>query len=425
MKHDGRHPAAAAAARIAVDIGSTVVKLAKVDDHDRIINQEFRPRDFEAGIARQVESLLTECGVPLDREGILVCSSANGGLRVGIVTLSKDFSGAVLRNQVLLAGANPMFLRDLEEDAGVTGYVDMLIVAGGIDCEDAAPMHHRLQRLRLDGYRHGSLVYAGNRHLAPTFLERFPKASVVANPIADGLTGRSLSVFEAVRRAYLDDLVYKEGVSELRGNLSGGIRPTPEVVSRGFRRAVMNRSSITTGGAAVLLDIGGATTDVHYTVEIVREDSPWRPSPGVSVARYVFTDLGIVASRESLLLQMRSHPRLYEFLELVAPDDVRDVYRQLREGEYDPSPQMLSYGCLFLALDRFAHGNGPGLPSAELDKVSQFILSGGAAQTLSETMASRMIKLLVSKSAGDPAVMIDRNYQVWVDGITWSGFDEE
>jgi hypothetical protein len=122
---------------------------------------------------------------------------------------------------------------------------------------------------------------------------------------------------------------------------------------------------------------------------------------------------------------MRSHPRLYEFLELVAPDDVRDVYRQLREGEYDPSPQMLSYGCLFLALDRFAHGNGPGLPSAELDKVSQFILSGGAAQTLSEQMASRMIKLLVSKSAGDPAVMIDRNYQVWVDGITWSGFDEE
>ena len=411
--------------RVAVDIGSTVVKLAKVDPQDRIVSQEFRPRDFETGIARQVESLLTECGVPLDRQGILVCSSANGGLRVGIVCLTKHFSGAVLRNQVLLAGANPMFLRDLDEGPGVTGYVDLLLVAGGIDCEDADPMHHRLQRLSLDGYRFGSLIYAGNRHLAATFIERFPNTTVIENPLADGLTGRESSVFAAVRRAYLDDLVYKEGVSELRSNLAGGIRPTPEVVSRGFQRAVMNRSSLTTGGASVLLDIGGATTDLHYTVEIIRDESPCRPSAGVSVARYVFTDLGIVASRESLLLQLRSHPRLYEFLELVVPDDVREVYRLLREGEYEPAPQMLAYGCLFMALDRFARGNGPGLPTADLDKVSQFMLSGGAAQTLSTAMASRMIKLLVSKSAGDPSVMIDRQYQIWVDGITWAGLDEE
>lgn len=425
MKSASRHPTAHPSGRVAVDIGSTVVKLAIVDDEDQIVNQEFRPRDFDIGIARQVEALLSECHVPIDREGILVCSSANGGLRVGIVSLSKEFSGTVLRNQVLLAGANPMFVRDFEEEAGMTGYVDMLLVAGGIDCSDAGPMHHRLQRMRLEDYRYGSLVYAGNRHLAAAFLERFPGATVIGNPIADGLTGRVLSVFETVRRAYLDDLVYKEGVSELRSNISRGIRPTPEVVSRGFQRAVMNRSSLMTGGAAVLLDIGGATTDIHYTVEIVRDDSPCRPSPSVSVARYVFTDLGIVASRESLLLQLRSHPRLHEFLELIVHDDVREIYRLLREGEYEPPPDLLSYGCLFLALDRFAKGNGPGLPTADLDKVSLFVLSGGAAQTLSEEMASRMIKLLVSRTAGDPAVTIDRRYQVWVDGITWTGLDEE
>ena len=60
--------------RIAVDIGSTVVKLARVDGHGQLLSQEFRPRDFEAGIARQVEALLTECVVPLDRDDILVCS---------------------------------------------------------------------------------------------------------------------------------------------------------------------------------------------------------------------------------------------------------------------------------------------------------------------------------------------------------------
>jgi hypothetical protein len=409
--------------RIAIDIGSTVVKLARIDRNDQLVSQEFRPRDFEAGIARQVEALLTECGVALDCQDILVCSSANGGLRVGIICLSRCFSGAVLRNQALLAGANPMFVRDLDEEAGTAPYVDILLVAGGIDCEDAGPLLERLQRIRLDSYRYGSLLYAGNRFLATAFQARFPQAAVAANPMAEELGGRSPSVFEAVRRAYLDDLVYKEGVSELRGNLSKGIRPTPEVANRGFQRAVMERSSLPVSGACVLLDIGGATTDLHYTVEIIRDDSPARPSPGTSIARYVFTDLGIVASQESLLLQMRGHPRLYEFLEVVLGDDVREAFRLLREGEYVPPPEVLSYGCLFLALDRFARGHGPGLPTGDLNKVSQFLLSGGAAQTLEEEKVSRVIRLLVSPAAGEPVIIVDRRYQIWVDGITWTGLE--
>lgn len=415
----------AAPGRIAVDIGSTVVKLAFVDAEGGLLRQEFRPRDFDAGIARQVEALLGECGVSVEQEGILVCSSANGGLRVGIISLTPHFSGTAARNQVLLAGANPMFVRGMGEPAGTAGYVDILLVTGGIDCDDAAPLRSRLAALVLDEYRHGSLVYAGNKYCAEEFLSRFPGAAIVPNPVAQELSGRTPSVFESVRRAYLDDLVYKEGISELRGNLSHGIRPTPEVVNRGLLRAVMNRSTLRVAGACVLLDIGGATTDLHYTVEIVRDDSPSRPSPGTSVARYVFTDLGIVASRERLLLQLRGHPRLFEFLEVVQPGDVREVYRLLREGEYVPPADVLSYGCLFMALDRFSRGHGPGLPTGDLAKVSQFILSGGAAQTLDEETVSRMTRLLLPAGAGDPAVLIDRRYQVWVDGIAWTGLDRD
>jgi hypothetical protein len=372
------------------------------------------------GIARQVESLLAEFGIPLHRDDVLVCSSANGGLRVGVVCLTKSYSGAALRNQVLLAGANPVYLKQFDEQPGITPYVDVLIVAGGIDSEAAEPLLSSLNQFDAGVFRYGSLVYAGSSGTLPLFLSRFPKAVSIANPIGEELTGRVPSVFEAVRRAYLDDLVYKEGISELRGSLSHGVMPTPEVVSRGFQRAVMNASSLVLGGASVLLDIGGATTDLHYTVEIVRDDSSWRPTPGTSVARYVFTDLGVVASKETLLLQLRSHPRLYEFLGAVLEGEIRDAYRLLREGEYEPSAELLSYACLFIALDRFAQGQGPGLPTAELSKVTQFVLSGGAAQALSEPKASRLLKLLVPPSSGEPSVMIDRHYRVWVDGITWS-----
>ena len=414
-------PTGLAGVHIAVDIGSTVVKIARICENGEIESQQYFPRDFDAGIARQVESLLERFGASPESDGIVVCSSANGGLRIGIVCLSKHYSGAALRNQVLLAGANPVFVRDLDEEGGSLTYVDILLVGGGIDCSDAAPLERRLRRLEPARYRFGTLVYAGNSNLAGLFVELFPGAAVIPNPLAETLAGRKLSVFEAVRRAYLDDLVYKEGVSELRSNLSKGIRPTPEIVSQGFQRALAKSSGIEIFGACVVLDIGGATTDLHYTVEIVRDDSEQRPSPGASVARFVFTDLGIVASRDTLMLELRSHPRLYEFLKSVQDDGVREIYQSMREGEYDPSPLLLSYGCLFIALERFAHGRGPGLPTADLTRIAQIILTGGASQTMAEEVVGRVFGLFRSENSGVPVILIDRRYQIWVDGITWSG----
>jgi hypothetical protein len=244
-----------------------------------------------------------------------------------------------------------------------------------------------------------------------------PAAVVIANPLAAGLDAKTPSVFEALRHAYLEDLVYKEGISELRKGLVQGISPTPEVVSRGFLRALSNRSTLKIASPCILMDIGGATTDYHYTVEIVSDDSQERPSPGFSIGRYVFTDLGTSASRETVVLQLRAHPRLYELLATIGARDVRDVYRAIREGEHEPDSNMLAYACVFLSLDRFAHGRGPGLPTANLEKVAQIILSGGASQPLDEAVLQSLLALFISGSK--PEILIDRDYRVWVDGITW------
>jgi predicted NBD/HSP70 family sugar kinase len=57
------------AAGVAIDIGSTVIKVAMVGDDGELLSQQFSPRDFEAGIVKQVESLLVSLGVTLDRSG--------------------------------------------------------------------------------------------------------------------------------------------------------------------------------------------------------------------------------------------------------------------------------------------------------------------------------------------------------------------
>ena len=241
----------AARSRIALDIGSTVVKVARLNVAGELESQRFFPRDFEAGIARQVREVLAQLQIDPEREPILACSSANGGLRVGIVCLSKHFSGAALRNQVLLAGANPEFVHDLDEAEGDLRRVDILLVGGGIDSEDAGPAQRRLEHFDPGRYRFGTLVYCANRYLAAAFTGRFPQAVVIDNPLQETLSSRVGSVFECVRRAYLDDLIFKEGVSELPGTIGRQIRPTPEVASRGFLRSVLNQSSFGIVGACI------------------------------------------------------------------------------------------------------------------------------------------------------------------------------
>lgn len=414
-------PAAAAAPRRALDIGSTVIKLAQLDGRGSLASQEFFARDFDAGIARQVRAILDQRRIDPEREPMLACSSANGGLRVGIVALSPLFSGAAARNQVLLAGANPEYVLPLDDQRGDPRRVDVLLVAGGIDEVDCGPAARLLESFDPTRYRFGTLLYAGNRHLAAGFRTRFAPAHVIDNPLGETLSSRVGSIFETIRRAYLDDLVFKEGISELPAAIGRSIRPTPEVASRGFLRSVSNQGSFTIVGACLVLDIGGATTDLHYTVECVAEDSAVKPSSGMSVARYVFTDLGIVASRDTLMLQLRAHPQLYEFLgSVLGGEQTREAYSSLREGDYQASPQLMSYACLFIALERFASGRGPGLPTGDLATVVQIILTGGAAQTLDEQVVSRMLALLLPPATPPPLVQIDRRYEIWVAGITWT-----
>jgi hypothetical protein len=110
----------------------------------------------------------------------------------------------------------------------------------------------------------------------------------------------------------------------------------------------------------MLLHIDGATTDLHYTTDIIREDSEEKALPEPSVARHVFTDLAIVASREQYFTAV--HPRLYDLLSR--------INRRCNT--------ILVMSVAFRVVDPFLCGEG------------------------------------------DPRILIDRRYQIWVDGITWS-----
>lgn len=393
-----------------------MIKLATVGDDGALLDQEFHQRDYEAEIPDQLESILDPFQEKLEGQDLVVCSSANGGLRVGVVCLSGSYSGWVYRNQVLLGGANPIFIHEITNPESSLQHVDVLIVGGGIDCPDNEAMRILIENFSPQDYSYGTLVFAGNKFLANDFRSKFPDAKIIDNPMTNGLFHADDSIFVALRDAYLEDLVYKRGISEIAEKYGCVVRPTPEVVNRGYYRAITENLFPDLSGASVLMDIGGATTDFHYAVELVRDDSVNRPPTGSSVARYVFTDLGVFASLDSTVLQLRRNPRTFEFLATTLNADVSDTYRQLREGEYTPSAELLGYACIFLGLDRFSVGGGPGLPSADLSKLNKLVLTGGAAQLLDEDVVARLVSIFLPSAIDSRFVMIDRKYEIWVQG---------
>lgn len=399
-----------------VDIGSTVIKLAVADADGRLQHQELYDRDFDAKIVDQLDGILSTNRIATNTSDLVICSSANGGLRVGIVSLTGSYSGSVFRNQALLSGANPVYVEQLGFPRPTSDRIDVLLVGGGIDIAGHEPLLARLMEFDPSSLQYGSLVYAGNRYYSDVMRERFPDVKVVANPMAAGLADLEDSVFVALRDAYLDDLVYKEGISEVAAAYRGSVFPTPQVVSLGYQRCLTEQRFPAMTGASMLIDIGGATTDFHYTTEVVRDDSESRPAPGSSIARYVFPDLGVFSSRDSTISQLRQNPRSYDFLKIVYDGDVSDYYRQLREGECELSPHLLAFACVFLGLDRFARGIGPGLPSTDLAKLNNIAFTGGAAQLLNPAKTAAIVNLFLNVPVTEQFVIIDSNYEIWVHG---------
>ena len=124
----------------AIDIGSTIVKIA---EHGRA--QDRLPRDYDAGIEAQVGGAIDAIRGRDPEARFRICSSANGGLRVGILCLTTRFSGRVAANLASAAGANVVFMRSLSNgEAAPSEAVDALVLVGGTDGPDSEPLERHL-----------------------------------------------------------------------------------------------------------------------------------------------------------------------------------------------------------------------------------------------------------------------------------------
>ena len=250
-----------------VDVGSTFTKVLVLSPSGEVLGQAQGPTTIDTDVLEGVQIAISELPAtalpPYD--WALALSSAAGGLKMASVGLTQSLSGRAGELSALGAGAKVVCTEHglLDDDAIArieSARPHLVLLAGGLDGGNTEALLHNAAKLKNLASPLGFII-AGNAAAA------VDAAALVASDerdvqIVDNVFPRPgeiqiTATRESVRELFLRHITRAKGLNELMERLKAQCEPTPLAVSRAL-------SSVADGDApVVLVDLGGATTDVH------------------------------------------------------------------------------------------------------------------------------------------------------------------
>jgi MutL protein len=396
-----------------VDVGSTVIKVCTRAEADRFSAVERIGRLPGVSPGDHVRALVDQRRRSTGIAAVRICSSANGGVRVGILGLSRRHSVAAAARAAVDAGGNVVYQQLFSAAPQPVPPVDVLVLVGGVDGADHRRLGAAVRTARLADHPHDVLVWAGAD--APDVVAGLPVDRQAANVLDRHLRPHLPGLAETIRDIYVRDLVDHKGLRALVDVTDTQIWPTPAVVGLAAERMTKQRIPPAPIAPFVVVDAGGATTDVFVCAEL-RAEPRARSAPGESIVRHVFTDLGVAASRPGLLHRLADDPDLFDLVSAVAPAGSRALYNAICEGAADAlDPPVGFLTCLFLALRRLAAPSGP--HGVDLAKAASFVITGGAYGDTLPAAIRRVIDAARGRSVSTGSVLLDREYLLWAYGL--------
>ncbi|PPK69824.1 glutamate mutase L [Actinokineospora auranticolor] len=305
---------------LCLDIGSTWTKGAAVADDGRLLGtaqHATTPPEVLDGVG----AVLTALG--LGRVEVLACSSAGGGLRLAVVGQERLVSAEAGYRVALSAGAKVVHV-----SAGELSNVralraarpDVVLLVGGTDGGDERVLLHNARKLAANRVR-VPIVLAGNAAARARAAAALAGCTVVAtdNVLPDVGDLAPDPARRAIREVFLRHVIGGKGLS--RGpRFRAMVRTvTPDAVLAGVSRLAC--ASAETEGAVLVVDVGGATTDVYSAVSTVE-------STGAVVAlppdrRSVEGDIGMRWSAPGIVAEAVAEHLLADDTSLAAAAEAR------------------------------------------------------------------------------------------------------
>lgn len=311
---------------LAVDFGSTFTKVAAIDlDATAVVGLSRAPTTVEIDVNIGLRSALDQlriAGRPLDHQPVrevLACSSAAGGLKVVVIGLVPSLTVEAARRAAFGAGAKIVgshaYKLNRSDIRAVEGAdCDMVLLAGGTDGGDEQTILHNAGMLASSKIT-APIVVAGNRVVSDqcqSLLQERGKVALATENILPTLdTLNILPVQQVIRDLFMNHIIHAKGIDRAQEYVRDGITPTPSAVLKAAQLLAEGTPDEPGLGEVVVVDVGGATTDVHSvcTGAPTRSGVALNGLPEPYVKRTVEGDLGLRANA-LILLERAGEQRL-------------------------------------------------------------------------------------------------------------------
>ncbi len=287
-----------------VDFGSTFTKAALVDtDTGELLGTASHPTTIDTDVLDGWDAIRAELEVSQAGPDVpvLACSSAGGGLRVAVVGNEELVTAEAGRRVALSSGGRVVHVSSYDVDVAAlrASRPDVVLLVGGTDGGNAEVLLGNAKALCHDAWS-SPVVVAGNADAADEAaagLERAGVPFVVAGNVVPQIgVLRPQSARAAIREVFLAHVIGGKHLSK-RTDFTAMVRgATPDIVLSAVEMLASGLGGEQPGvGDVVVVDVGGATTDVHSVVELDPEvaDLGREVVATVPVSRTVEGDLGM------------------------------------------------------------------------------------------------------------------------------------
>ena len=381
--------------------------------------------DVRNGLKGAIENLAKNLSVPSVEYGkMLAASSAAGGLRMTVHGLVYDMTVRAGKEAALGAGANIH-----QTTAGVLEPIDILglerinpnliLLAGGTDYGERETAVKNAEAIASSSVK-APVIYCGNiqniERIKLIFELASKKLYVTENvyPRLDELNVEP--VRRLIHQAFEEHITEAPGMSHVREMVTGKLIPTPGAV---MEITKMLSDEI---GDALVVDVGGATTDVHSVTDGSEEVSRMQISPEPRAKRTVEGDLGVYINAAPLCEAIG-----FEKLDKELGLDTKKIlenYRPIPESEEQMKlTTYLAEYCAATAIKRhagrFRHtftasGRRTWAEGKDLTKVKWLVATGGALTRLPDRTGI-LDKLTLLNENGDLLFPLPGNLKILED----------
>jgi len=264
-------------AYLLLDFGSTYTKLTAVDiDNEEILatakDITTIEDDIMIGFNKAYDKLMNKLeGKEINFVEKLACSSAAGGLKMVAIGLVPDLTAEAAKRAALGAGARviKVYSYELTKDEVLeikNSDVDIILLAGGTNGGNKQCILHNANML-VDLDVNLPIVVAGNKSANDEIKEIFQKAgfyfSITENVMPQLNALNVEPAREEIRKVFMDRITDAKGLSNAENYINGILMPTPAAVLKAARVLGEGTDEEEGIGDLIIVDIGGATTDVH------------------------------------------------------------------------------------------------------------------------------------------------------------------